>query len=286
MLDVQTSLLALTAALNAALFVFVYRGNPKRPINRSFASFVLCLSAWSLIHLGFRTIENDALAGQLLKLSYVCALIIGASFYYFSIVFPEGERPGTVHATALQLLTVLFSFGILTPRFLIGPVVHEPYGRAVILIVPDYLAFAAAFLALFLGGQIRVWLKWRRAVAIPRLQLLAIGTSVTLIGIVGIYFDLVLPSPFLKNFQYIWTGPVLTSVFAITITYAIFRYRLFNLEAAVTELLVFAWWAAILLRALAANSTLDFLADQALLLVSAPIGTLLLRSLQGEDHLP
>ena len=65
----------------------------------------------------------------------------------------------------------------------------------------------------------------------------------------------------------------MTSVFAITITYAIFRYRLFNLKAAVTELLVFAWWLFIVLRALAANSTLDLLADQALLLVSAPIRT-------------
>src|SRR5579864_3842187 len=101
MFDVQTSLLGLTAALNAGLFVFVYRGNPKSPINRSFAVFVLCLSAWSLIHLGFRTTGSDAIATELLKLSYVCALIIGASFYYFSIVFPEGKRPGAIHAAAL-----------------------------------------------------------------------------------------------------------------------------------------------------------------------------------------
>jgi signal transduction histidine kinase len=284
MFDVETSLLGLTAALNAGLFAFVYLGDRRSPINQSFAVFVLCLSAWSLLHVGFRTVSSDALASELLKLSYVCALLIGASFYYFSIAFPDGKRPGVLHTAALGLIAVLLSFALLTPGFLVGALVREPYGRAVILNLSDYIAFAVAFLALFLGGQIRIWLKFRSAIAIVRTQLLAIGTSVTVIGLIGLYFDLVLPSPFLENFQYVWSGPVLTSVFAIIITYAIFRYRLFNLKAAVTELLVFAWWLFILVRALAANSLIDLLADQALLLVSAPIGALLLRSLQLEER--
>lgn len=77
---------------------------------------------------------------------------------------------------------------------------------------------------------------------------------------------------------------MLTSVFAIVTTYAIFRYRLFNLKAAVIELLVFAWWLLVVLRALSGNSSLNFVADQALLAFSVPIGTLLLRSLHIQDR--
>lgn len=284
MFNLYTSLLGLTAALNAGLFVFVYLGDRRNPINQSFALFALSLSAWSLIHLGFRTVGSDALAGELLKLSYVSALLIGASFYYFSVVCPEGKRPGSAHSVALLLVTVVFGLVLLAPGFLTGSVVHRAYGRSVVLNVLDFLAFAAVFLGLFLGGQVRVWLKWRRAAGIVRSQLLAVGTSVTLIGLIGILFDLVLPSPFLENFRYVWAGPVLTSLFAIVITYAIFRFRLFNLRAALTELLVFAWWLFILLRALAAVSVTDAAADLGLLAVSLPIGALLLRSMRLDQR--
>jgi signal transduction histidine kinase len=282
MLDVQTTLLGVAAAVNAGLFGIVYFGDRRSAINQSFACFVLCLSAWSLLHVGFRTVGSDRLAGDLLKVSYVCALLIGASFYYFSIVFPEGKHPDKAHAIVLAAVTLFLSVALLTPGFLTGPISHEVYGRSVALDLVDYALFATVFLGLFLGGQIRIWRKYVSADGVVRSQLLAIAISVTTIGLVGVYFDLLLPSPFLENFEFVWTGPVLTSVFAVVITYAIFRFRLFSPKAALTELLVFAWWLFILIRALAAQSLADVVADVALLAVSLPIGVLLLRSIRLE----
>jgi signal transduction histidine kinase len=282
MLDVQTTLLGIATAVNAGLFGIVYFGDRRSAINLSFACFVLCLSAWSLLHVGFRTVGSDRLAGDLLKISYVCALLIGASFYYFSIVFPDGKHPVKAHAVALVVVTLLFSVALLAPGFLTGPVTHEAYGRSVTLSLSAYLIFATVFLSLFLGGQIRIWRKYVSAEGVVRSQLLAIGTSVTTVGLIGVYFDLLLPSPFFENFEFVWNGPVLTSVFAVVITYAIFRFRLFSPKAALTELLVFAWWLFILVRALAARSLSDIVADLALLAVSVPIGVLLLRSIRLE----
>jgi len=284
MFDVETALLVATAVLNAGLFVFVVAGHHKNLVNGSFGAFVLCLSVWSCLHVGFRTVSSDATAVALLKLSYVCALFIGASFYYFSLAFPDGRLPETVHVVVFAAATFMLSFAIMTPGFLTGLLLHEPYGRAVLLRMGDYLAFTVLFCGLFLGGQIRIWLKFCRAQGIARMQLLTLGLSVSAVGLIAMYFDLVLPSPFFENFRYVWAGPVLTSMFAIVTTYAIFRYRLFKLKAAVAELLVFTWWLFILVRALTANSSVDFVADQGLLALAAPIGALLIRSLGKEER--
>lgn len=280
MLDVPTALLSVTAVINAALLVFVCLRGRGRPVHYAFAAFVLGLSLWSLLHVGFRLVSSDALAAALLKISYACALLIGASFYYLSIVFPDGELPGEMHGVVIGASTALLSIAVLTPGFLTGVVVHEPYGRSVVLSQRDYLVFAALFCVLFVGGQIRVWLKARAAEGPARAQLLTIAASVTAVGLIAMYTDLVLPSPFLEDFRYVWLGPVLTSIFAAAVTYGVFRYRLFGLRAALTEIVIAAWWVLLLVRTLAANSALDFLADQVLVVLSVPISALLLRALR------
>jgi hypothetical protein len=280
MLDLETALLAVTAVLNMGLVFLVLRHRPQNDVNRSFAIFVGSLSIWAFLHIGFRVVASDSIAVMLLKISYVCALTVGASFYYFSIAFPKGIPPRSQHAYLLTLTTIGFSAVLLMPGFLTAGLSHEPYGRVVRLLLPDYLIFAALFLFLFIGGQVRLWGKYSSATGLVRSQLLVIAGSVTAVGLLGIYFDLVLPSPFFENFHYVWTGPVLTSIFAVTLTYAIFRYRLFNLKAAATELLVFVWWIVILVRALVTSAVVDSVADHLLLVLSAPIGALLLRTLK------
>jgi hypothetical protein len=147
MLDAPTALLAVTAAINAGLLLFVFIRGQGRPVHYAFAAFVLGLSLWSLLHVGFRLVSSDALAARLLKISYACALLIGASFYYLSIVFPEGELPGEMHGVMIGASTALLSIAVLTPGFLTGAVVHEPYGRSVLLTASHYLVFATVFYA-------------------------------------------------------------------------------------------------------------------------------------------
>ena len=45
----------------------------------------------------------------------------------------EGELPGQMHGIVIGASTALLSIAVLTPGFLTGAVVHEPYGRSVIL---------------------------------------------------------------------------------------------------------------------------------------------------------
>src|SRR6266852_1155232 len=93
MLDLHTTLLATTAVINFGVTAFIYSENRSSRINVSFALFTLFLSAWSLSILGFLTVSSDAAAIWFLKLSYVSAALIAGCYYYFSLVFPEDQRP-------------------------------------------------------------------------------------------------------------------------------------------------------------------------------------------------
>jgi signal transduction histidine kinase len=152
----------------------------------------------------------------------------------------------------------------------------------VILNPLGWSVFAAVFLFLFVGGQVRLLIKVPLARGAERTQLVVIATTVIIVGICGMFFNLLLPSPFLEDFRYIWTGPLFTFVFAAVMTYAIFRYRLFNARAAVSELLVFALVLVLFIRVLLAGSFGERWLDASVLAVASVLGALLIGSVNRD----
>lgn len=282
--DFPNVLLAVTAVINAGLIAFIYTRNRASWVNALFSLFVLFLAVWAVSILGFRLTSSDAFAILFLKLSYLSALLIAVCFYCFSVAFPESDRRFGTHVRVAIVAAMSLAVALLSPSFLTKEVIHHPWGKEVALGIPDYALFVIVFSALFVGGQVRLWLKYRVAKGLVRTQLLYIAASVTVIGAIGMYFNLLLPSPFLRDFRYVWTGPIFTAAFALIITYSIFRYRLFNAKAMVAELLVFALWLAMFVRTLFAASVGERLANALLLAVSIPIGILLIRSIAHEIH--
>jgi len=282
MLDLHGTLLATTAVIDLGLAVFIYGENRTSRINISFALFVFFLSGWSLAVLAFLITGSDSAAIWFLKLAYVAAALIAGCYYYFSLVFPDGQRLSRRHQVVVIEGTVVLCLALLMPGFLTGPVIHHSWGREVELDTLPYLVFAASFFVLFVGGQVRLWWKFAKAAGMVRRQLLAIGASVTPVGLLGMYYNLVLISPFLHDFRYIWTGPVFTSIFAVVITYSVFRYQLFSAKAIVAEILVFALWLFVFVRMLLAEVSGERIANAVLLAVAIPVGVLLLRSVKLE----
>lgn len=282
MFNLTTTLLIATVVVDLGLIPFIYSRNERGPTQWSFALFVLFIAAWAGAILGFLHAPASGAAIVLLKLSYVAATLIAACFYYFSQIFPEGSRPAPWHVRLLTGATLFLCVALLLPNFLTGAVIARMPITVVSLHLPEYLLFATLFCGLFLGGQIRIWIKYAHAEGLLRKQLLMVGSSVTVIGLLGIYYNLVLPSPFLEDFRYVWTGPVLTAVFAIVIDYSIFRYHLFNTRALIAEFLVFALWLVIFIRTLIAQTLNEQLGDGLLLAFAIPIGVLLLHSVRVE----
>lgn len=272
----------MTVLFNSGLAIFILRGNWKQPINVLFGTFLIALALWgtSLIAYGTAATSESAIAFG--KCAYMAALLVGASFYLFSLAFPESHWPSTSSALIVVTLTIAYCVALAFPRFLFAGLTVSSTGNLVALYPADFLCFALLFCLLFLGGLARTWRKWSVSPKPTRTQLLVIALSVSIAGVGGIFFNLLLASPFIDDFNYLWTGPLFTTVIAIAIMYAVFRFRLFNAKVIAAELLIALMWVFTLLRTLLAVDPRDRILDGMLFGLSVIIGSLLVRSVRTE----
>ncbi|HTR19014.1 MAG TPA: ATP-binding protein [Candidatus Paceibacterota bacterium] len=275
-------LLAVTAITNTGLIWFVYQRDRDKPVNKLFALFVVFITFWALIILLFRQVDSVPIALYLLKLSYIAALLLAFFFYRFSFLFPKPTPVHRLHTLITTTFVSAVSIYILFPGVLTENVVFHSWGKEVVLEPFAYWLFAASFLFFFLFGQARLLLKIPQASGVERVQLLIIASTVVVAGLFGMYYNLLLPSPFFHDFQYIWSGPVFTFAFAVVITYSIFRFRLFNPRAILAELLVYTLLLFLFIRLILTNVLSDLVINGALLITVAIVGALLIKSVTKE----
>jgi signal transduction histidine kinase len=283
MIGLPNILLSICIVCNVGLAVFIYTQDRKSHTNRMFAMFVIFLALWAAVLVGYNLVTDLTIALYLLKSSYVAALLIGVTFYFFSIYFPSDKDPSRDHQLMIFLPAIALILAIFSPTFLTLGIIVHPWGKETVLGLPEYLTFVGFFTYLFVGGLLRIWWKGFQAKKrLLRMQLFAIAGSVSIAGALGMYFNLILPSPFFEDFRYVWSGPLFTFCIAITITYSIFRFRLFNAKAILAELLVFFLWISILTQTLLAEPGQAQLISLGLLIMVILVGILLMRSVHAE----
>lgn len=280
--DIPNVLLGVTSAANLVVMWFVYERGPRNPVNRLFALFVFFIAAWALAILCFRTVTDTAAALLLIKLSYVSALLLAFCFYRFALLFPRIAPISAARRLSEYLVVAAVTAALLVPGVLAEGIRVYSWGKEVALEPAAWSVFAVVFLFFFVSGQVRLLRNVPLARGVERTQLIIIAWTVAVIGLFGIVFNLLLPSPFLENFRYIWTGPLFTFIFAVVITYAIFRYKLFNPQAAVSELLVLALVLVLLVDAMLAASVGERWLDGSLLAAASIVGALLIGSINRD----
>jgi len=273
----------MTALFNAGLAIFIIRGNWKNSINLLLGFYLTLLSMWALALIGTQLGPSYAVWLLCTKLTYIFGLFIGATFYLFSISFPEGITPSKQAMSIVYGITIVFSALLfLLQDFLIIHINTYSWGNGAVLNVRDYIIFTALFCLFYLGGLTRIWYKYYFSTGEVRLRLLVIALGVTITGISGLYFDIILASPFLNQFQFIWTGPLLNTFMAVLFTYSVLRLHLFNGKVIVSELIISLLWIFTLLRTLIASDSQEQILNGGLFLLSVLIGSLLIRSVRGE----
>lgn len=282
MIDAAFIFLSAVTAINIAVVFFVYWRRQRDPISTSFALLVVFLSFWALAILSYRLSLGYTVEIYSMKLSYIAALLLAASFYYFSISFPGNRTPSRLHTVVLYASTALACLLILVPGFLTISIVPHGYWNEVVLNPLHYALFAAIFIYLFVGGHLLMWWKWLEEDGTTKLQLFFMASGGTISGLLGMYFNLLLPSPLFRDFEYIWVGPVCTFFYAVIILYSIFRHKLFNARTILAELLVFSLWLFIFVRALLSSDLTEQLIDAGLLGVTIIVGILLIRTVDRE----
>lgn len=282
MLSISNSLLAMTALFNVGIAIFIFRGNWRNPVNVFFCSFLIALASWAIILIEFQLSQTSSAAIVFGKAAYAAASWVAVSFYLFSFSFPESLWPHKFRIAYGIFITILFWIALSIPGFLIKDITITASGKNVQENVSDYLIFCLIFIVFYVGGLVQVWIKYLRATGITRLQLLAIALCVTITGLGGMYYNLLLASPFIGDFRFLWTGPLFTTSIGVIVMYSVFRFRLFNAKVIATELLIGLLWIFTFLRTLLAASTQEQFFNGGLFALSLIIGSLLVKSVRDE----
>lgn len=220
----------IVALLDIFLGWVIYSRNRKSEINISFGVFAFSVGLWAFVIAFYRASSNASMAIFLMQASYVIALTIGSSFYYFSLIFPIRKKDYNWVKIVLTAIFSVLAILVFTPNFLTKSIIFHDWGKETLLNLGGYIAFVVVFIPTFVGGLLILWKKYFNAKGIVRTQLLYIVLSVTIAGFFGMLFNLVLASPFLQDFQHIWAGPLFTTVIVALITYAIIKHRLLDIR--------------------------------------------------------
>lgn len=283
MLDFRAVLLAITAAGNIGAIFFMYFRRKPSLTTTLFSLFLLSIVCWAMLWF-YYFVGSPIVSYYALKISYIAALSIALTFYLFSVVFPDNILPAKAHLWFVVGICAALGIFFTLPGTLVVSTSFAAGNIYVTLVPFHYLLFTVTFVAFYILSMGRMWLK-SRTPGISRenrIQLYAIVGSASLVGFLGIYFDLILGSPYVSDFRYLWTGPLFTSCIAITTMYAIFYFRLFNTKVVASELFVFFVWAFTFVRMLLASDPTEQLLNGGLFILLVIVGLLLIRSVNNE----
>lgn len=279
-MDFQNLILLFIAILNF-IFSFLIIFKHKSLQNTFFALFSLNIALWAMFLALYRKSVDPIYAQWLLVGAYLSALCIALSFWLFARAFLHKSFK---NLTTILLIVVWFTLFILTiyPNFLVQGVKITTVQHVGILSVVGYIIYSIFFIGYFFGGLLEIGKKLVSSVGIERTQLQYIFWSVLIGGIWGSFFNLILPSPFFINFNYIWIGPIFTAGIVIFTGYAIAKHHLLEIKVISTELVVFAFSVFFILRIFlsgGSQETVFRIISTAIVLVFA---FLLIRAVLGE----
>ena len=281
-MDIRIIILAIPIVLNLSLGLFVYYQNKKNRINVYYGVFCIFTAIWPSTLLFFMSTNSPEYALWWMKASYVAAAGIASSLFYFSLTLPSGKKIKKIYSILIVVSFVFISALLLIPNFLTKKVVEHSWGKEVLLGSLEHAIFTIFFVAVYYSALIVILKKRKKCKGAVRARLLYIFFGVLIPSIFGGFFNLVLASPWLQNFKYIWLGPIFTMIMVMFIAYAIVKHHLFNAKVIATELLTFFIFMVILIDTLTFETIPELLFNASLLAIITIAGIFLIRSVIKE----
>lgn len=279
----STELLLLAIAImNTFLGFMVAFGNRKDPVNRWLGVFAGSIALWAISLLVFRSTDNLEFAQTALNVSYVAAVLIALSFYIFMHYFPTLEKFGMVQKAILSLSSVFVVSTLFLKNFFVLDVVVRGGVRVGLQNALGYWIFALYFVVYFFGSLVVLFRRWQMAVAPLKRNIGFIIWSVLTAGILGVFFNLVLPSPFFMEWRFTWLGPIFTAIIVGTLSYAIARHRLLNIRVIAAEMLSVGIIFVLFMEALFAKTEQERILRLIFFVVAGFFSSFLVRSVRRE----
>jgi signal transduction histidine kinase len=265
--------------LSFLLGIFVYVNNRKSPVNKTFVLFIFGTMLWIFTNL-MTDISVDLKSIKFWsELTLVGPIFIGYFFYRLSLFFPVVKKTNKY----LEIIIIVFLLTLLAlipTKLNIVNVYFLADQVPAIVPGPLYTVFLIYFATLFLIAFRNLFKGYVSFGKYERLQVQYISLGLAVSGILGVIADLILP--IFNNSDYVNYGPYFTLIFTFFASYAIIRFKMFDVKIIATQLLVFSLWIFVLLRMLIADNLQDQIVNASLLLFLLIFGSLLMKSVIKE----
>ncbi|MBV9468152.1 MAG: hypothetical protein JOZ57_02770 [Abitibacteriaceae bacterium] len=234
------TLLFIVSTVNLCLAGLVFWRRPQAEINRVFAVTASSVAAWTVTNALFQATESVAAATLWANISYVSALIVVASLFHFSQIYPaHGDhlhRRIAPHAAwGLWLVTIFCGIMPFLPHFVINHVELTPERR--IITNPGFYLLALFIFATVLGAMRSLLRSLIVTHGKERMQARYVLTGMAVTAAFGLICNLVLP--LLNNYSLVWLGPASSLVFVGCTVYSIIKERLFDIRIIIHRSLVY-----------------------------------------------
>ncbi len=207
---------------NLAIGLIVLLKNPRHLVNRSFFIFILGVCMWAIgISLLYITsnfyFDKLALGGGLL-------MLFGMTL--FSRVFPSKQH---VQSRFFLLFIPLgFAVALLPFNLFIQSIRFDAQGLLVPTNGPLFPYYAAVAVGYIFAALYYFWKNYRASNGTARMQLLYLGSGITLFILSLAIFDVLLPLAGIYQLNLV--GPATSLLFTLLISYAIVRHRLMDIR--------------------------------------------------------
>ena len=269
-----------SVVLNILLGFIVYRSNTKSSTTRLYGLLSLVMSGWVVVHyLSFRPelFDNTLF---LIRLSLCLATLMNAFFFLFTATFPrERVQLSTWKKGALLWLTLVVMMLTMSPYVFVQSTVTNGFPSPIP--GPGIGFFGLYAFSINLLSVLMLVRRSRTVSGIEKAQMRIVIYGVTaMFG--AIIATVLLPVALFHTTFFVPFLPFYTLIFLTTTSYAIVKFRLFDLRVAATEALSVSIWIILFAKIFTARNTQEGILDGFILLATIAFGVLLIRSVRNE----
>jgi signal transduction histidine kinase len=224
-------LYAFTIILNSYLGFLVFLKNPKNNIHRYFFLFSLSIVGWILTLYLFYGFTIPTVVLILGRLNFVFAILIAYLFYKFTYIFPTSFKIKSKLSQILFFETIiLIALTLLTGLIDKNEIIKE--ADRITVFGPLYSFFLIHFITYVIASAVISIKKFRRYSGIQKVQTLYLYVGVLPALFMGTTTNIILPF-FFKFYTLQQIAILFTVWMCALITYAIIRYRFFDIRLAI-----------------------------------------------------
>jgi two-component system, sporulation sensor kinase E len=220
--------------VNLSLAAVVYWHDPGKATNRTFALFVLSISAWSLAVRLVYLYAGEPMGIVWGRTSFVSAGLIGTTFFALATVFPDQTRLPREWYTKVMLLAGIGVLLISLTPLVLDNVTPAADRRVSAGYGPLYPLFGLYMLAALGSGGWLLFRKWQRARGRGRLQLQYLWLVLTLFLGGAAMTNLIIPGLTGSSRLGVY-GPYFSLLLIGLTAHAIIRHRLMDMRVVIRQ---------------------------------------------------